>query len=137
MKSLLTLWIKDKIIRTIWLLWLPLSGIVLSLPPKNFLFSSVSTLNREWLYKILLELLLIALGLLISLIVLYNRQKSEISFKTCEWIQDPGIWKHKVNGLNYCPHCAPDPSPLFTDNNKSWFCSKCSGGFGKGEVFVC
>lgn len=56
----------------------------------------------------------------------------KINELTCEWMQDPPVWKHKTNGLYYCPKCAPNPSPLSSD----WYCPKCSTGFGKGEVFT-
>lgn len=66
-----------------------------------------------------------------------DNDKIKINEQTCQWIQTTGIWRHKTNNLYYCPHCAPNSSPLSTsDNAKSWFCPKCSNGFGEGEVFT-
>lgn len=127
MKSILKLWIKNETLLTIWLLWLILSGIILSLPPKNFIFSCVSLLHKEWLYKTLLELLLLSLGLLLSLIILHKKQKSEINSQTCDWLHDPGVWKHKISGINFCPICH---FPL----SSKLYCAKCSHGFGEGDA---
>jgi hypothetical protein len=63
---------------------------------------------------------------------IHKVRTEKIDHQTCEWITDPPIWKHRINGLYYCPRCAPDPSPLSSD----YFCPKCSHGFGKGEVFT-
>jgi len=83
-----------------------------------------------------LSLLVLASGLLFRYLS-YRNSKHEIetvkiNSLTCTWIQDPPVWKHKTDGLYYCPRCAPNPSPLSSD----WFCPKCSMGFGKGECFV-
>ena len=129
MKSILQLWIKNKILLTIWLSWLLLSGIVLSLPPKNFAFSCVSLLQKEWLCKALLELLLLSLGLLLSLFILHKKRKLEINFQTCDWLSDPGVWKHKTTNVLFCQKCH---SPLSSE----LYCAKCERGYGKGEAFT-
>ncbi|MDL2121947.1 MAG: hypothetical protein LWX51_02440 [Deltaproteobacteria bacterium] len=59
----------------------------------------------------------------------------ETNEQTCDWIQKYGVWQHKINGLYYCPYCAPNPSLMSNDNNKSWYCPKCKNGFGEGDVF--
>ena len=128
--------IKDRILLTIWLLITLLCATILYLSPENPLLSLAALLPKGWLPKIALVLLLISIGLTISLFILYRKQVVKINSKTCEWIQNPGIWKHKTNDLHYCPRCAPNPSPLSTDNDKNWFCPKCSGGFGEGAVFT-
>ena len=133
---MLKMWIKDKFLLTIWLSIAFLCVTILSLSHENLLLSLVSLLTKGRTEKIILVLLLLITGLIISLCILYRKQAVRINFQTCEWIQNPGIWKHKTNDLYYCPHCAPEPSPLSTDNDKSWFCPKCSNGFGEGEAFI-
>jgi len=129
MKSIIELWIKSKTLRTIWILWLLLSGTVLSLSQKNPVFSYVSSLPKQWLYKTLIELLLLSLVLLLSLIILHKKRKLEINFQTCDWISDPGVWKHKTTGVLFCQKCH---SPLSSE----LYCATCERGYGKGEVFT-
>ena len=69
----------------------------------------------------------------LPLSVLLNKKINE---QTCNFIQKYGVWQHKTTGLYYCPYCAPNPSPMSNDNNKSWYCPKCKSGFGEGDVFT-
>lgn len=86
------------------------------------------------LYLSMFLFLLLASGLLFRYLSYRSSKKQtvKIDSQTCTWVQDPPVWKHKTNGLYYCPHCAPNPSPLSSD----WYCPKCERGFGKGEVFT-
>jgi uncharacterized iron-regulated membrane protein len=130
--TILKMLLKDKILLAIWLSIASLSGLVLSLPSDSHLLLLASLLEKGWIEKIALVLLLISIGLIISLFILHKKQTTQINSQTCEWIKDPPVWKHRTNGLYYCSRCAPDPSPLSSD----WFCPKCSHGFGKGGVFT-
>ena len=55
-------------------------------------------------------------------------QNEKINFNTCDWLPDPGVWKHKKTGVLFCQKCH---SPLSSD----LYCATCDRGFGKGEVF--
>jgi hypothetical protein len=130
-KTILKNWIKDKALLLMWSLLTFLCIAILRLSPENPLFSLVSLITKGHTEKVMLELLLISIGLLLSLYILHKRNKEKINLQTCTWTHDPPVWKHRTNGLYYCPRCAPNPSPLSID----WYCPKCSHGFGKGEVF--
>ena len=59
----------------------------------------------------------------------------KINERTCDWIQKPGIWKHKITGIHYCSYCAPNPSPLSAEDDEGWFCHKCKNSFGGVGAF--
>jgi hypothetical protein len=112
------------------------------------LLSTAIWYSYAWVLKFLLEIIkgytmptyVIHIGFVLVILILNMwfglSLNKKINTQTCNWIQDYGIWQHKTTGLYYCSYCAPNPSPLSTDNNKSWFCHKCNNGFGKGEVFT-
>ncbi len=129
MKSIIELWIKSKPLKTIWILWLLLSGTVLYLSEKNPVFSYVSILPKQWLCKTMLLSILLSLAILLSLIIHHKKRKLEINFQTCDWMPNPGVWKHKTTGVLFCQKCH---SPLSSD----LYCAKCNRGYGKGEVFT-
>ena len=114
----------------IGILLLPLLTLAISLLENMKLLTLIS----------ICTLLLLSIALASGLLFRYfscrkpkNRvEPLKIDNETCEWINDPPVWKHRTNGLYYCPHCAPNPSPLSSD----YFCLKCSQGFGPGEVFT-
>ena len=117
------------------LIWTVIASLLVgtwSLSPEALPAVLVSQLPKIVLLKLLLVLLLISVGLTLSLFILYKKQAAQINSQTCEWMQDPPVWKHKTNGRYYCPRCAPNPSILSPD----LYCSKCTHGFGKGEVFI-
>ncbi len=124
--------IKDKTLLTLWLSIAFLCGLTLYLSPENPLLLLVSLLTKGWIEKIVVLLLLVSMGLLISLFILHKQQKVKINIQTCEWIKNPPVWKHRTNGLYYCPRCAPRSSPLSPD----LYCPKCTHSFGKGEAFT-
>ena len=121
--------IKDGKLLLIWLLIVCLNSAFLSLSSDNFLLSLFDSISKEWLIKTSMILLLISLGLIVSLFILHKKQKVKINSQTCDWLPDPGVWKHKTNGIQFCAACH---SPLSSE----LYCAKCNRGYGKGEVFT-
>ena len=121
--------IKDRPLLTLWMSVIFLAGLVLSLSPDNPIFSLAYLLSVGLLLKITAIQLLVSMGLTISLMVLHKRQKVKINIHTCDWLPNPGVWKHKISGINFCPTCH---SPLSSE----LYCAKCNRGYGKGEVFT-
>jgi protein-S-isoprenylcysteine O-methyltransferase Ste14 len=123
----------------VWLIFL-LSGTLyaglLLVLNKLQTFQAIQQITPLLWLRITALLSITIFALVAYLIIFYKKQNVKINSQTCNWIQDPGIWKHKITNLHYCPHCAPNPSPLSTYNNESWFCHKCEHGFGEGEAFT-
>lgn len=119
----------NKLILSIWSVIAFLLVASWSLSPEDLPELIVSELTKISLIKIALVLLLISFGLLISLLILHIKQKKQINFQTCNWLSDPGIWEHKINGIEFCPTCH---SPLSSEA----YCAKCERGYGKGKVFT-
>lgn len=121
--------IKDGRLLIIWTLIVSLSSSILFLSQENFLLSLFSPIPREWLLKISMVLLLISFGLIFSLFILHNKHQLNINAQTCEWLPDPGVWRHKTIGIKYCAACH---SPLSSE----LYCATCERGYGKGEAFT-
>ena len=114
----------------IGILLLPLLTLAISLLENMKLLTLIS------ICTLLLLSIVLTSGLLFRYFS-YRKPKNrveqlKIANETCEWINDPPVWKHRTNGLYYCPRCAPNPSPLSSD----YFCPKCSQGFGPGKAFI-
>lgn len=126
LETLLKIWIKNKLILSIWLVTASLSGITLFLSPKNPLLLLVCSVNRPSLSKILLLLILLSSGLISSLVILYIYNSK---FKQYSFSIDAGSWIHKTDATKrICAACRVDNvfSPLYLDSVTSCFiCPKC------------
>ena len=121
--------IKDKTLLALWLSIAFLCGLTLCLSSENPLLMLASLVPKGYIERISSILLLVSIGLLTSLFVLHRKQKIQINFQNCNWLPDPGIWEHKINGIKFCPTCHSQLS-------SELYCAKCNRGFGKGECFT-
>ena len=141
LQTILKIWIKNKLLLTMWLLLTSLCILILSLAPENPLLSLVSVLTKEQTEKIILVLLLVLIGLLVSLIITYLKNKNRINLQEFTLIDPPGYYTHPKYSYPICQNCLIKTdliSPVSQIDENTWFCNICEKHFpgGKGEVFT-
>lgn len=101
----ITLWIKEKSHRTIWLL---ISSIILmcwTILDSSFdLTKSFPQLTPSILGKTYISVLLVSIGLIASIVVLIKKP----NIKSYDIINPPGFLKHKKTRRYYCQSCLID-----------------------------
>ncbi|PKN61359.1 MAG: hypothetical protein CVU57_29790 [Deltaproteobacteria bacterium HGW-Deltaproteobacteria-15] len=106
MKTLISLWIKNRTQATIWFLCLFLTGTLWTLPVIDSFFPQVSLLSQKVTTgKILLTQCLIILALVASLITLHIQRRRTIQVDDYEYMVDPGVYMHKKTKEFYCGRC--------------------------------
>ena len=108
MKDIISLWIKDKIQSTIWLMWLFLTGIIWTLPViSNSFFQANFLFQKVTIGKILLSQCMLIFALFASIVTI-NMRHSRIKLDDYDYIEDPGIYVHTKTNARYCGKCFED-----------------------------
>jgi hypothetical protein len=132
MKNILTLWIKDKIHLTIWLLCLLLIGLSWSLfQKKTQWFLNVENKQVQIMAQVLISSLVLNIALCLSYIRSFyknqNRAKEGLFFSHTN-----GCWHTEDKKQYFCPKCLDNKkrSPLkFSDPENILNCTVCSEKF--------
>lgn len=137
--KIIPLWLKDKKQKTIWFIISSLMiGTVLFLPPSNILIQAIGQLATPILVKIIISLLLVGIGLLLSLILHYKKNKAKPDFSKYIHSVDDQCWINLNNPDDrICSTCKLEDilSQLHRSNNR-WRCPKQEHGHF-GELRPC